>query len=109
MVEMIEIPKIEYERMIAALEDAEDNAAVERHLRNPEVGMPAELVARMIDGEHPIAIHREWRGLSGTALAKVAGVNRVQLLQIEKGQKSGSIETLKRISLALDVAVDDLI
>ena len=48
MVEMIEIPKIEYERMIAALEDAEDNAAVERHLRNPEVGMPAELVARMI-------------------------------------------------------------
>lgn len=109
MTEMITIEKAEYDRLVAALEDAEDNAAVAAHLAAPEEGMPADLVKRIIDGENPIAIHREWRGMSVAELARQAGVNRVQLLEIEGGRKNGSVATMKKLAVALGVMIDELV
>lgn len=109
MTEMITIQKTEYDRLVALAEDAEDDAAVATHLKSPEVGMPLELVKRMINGESALAIHREWRGLSATELSRQSGVNRVQIVDIEAGRKSGSIATLKKLAAALDISVDDIV
>ncbi|PYE80795.1 helix-turn-helix transcriptional regulator [Pseudoroseicyclus aestuarii] len=109
MTEMITIERAEYDRLVALAEDAEDNAAVAAHLREPEAGMPADLVKRMIAGESPLAVHREWRGLSQTGLAKASAVHRVQIADIEAGRRNGSVETMRKLADALDVAIDDLV
>lgn len=109
MSDTITISRAEYERLVALEEDAHDNAAVANYLSSPEEGMPIELVRRMIAGESALAIHREWRGLSQAALAKQSGVNRVQIVNIESGKNSGSLETVHKLATALDVKVDDLI
>ena len=54
-------------------------------------------------------VWREFRDLSQAALARAAGVNRVQIVEIEAGRNSGSVHTLRKLADALGVAVDDLI
>ena len=43
------------------------------------------------------------------ALARASGVNRVQIVEIEAGRSSGSVQTLRKLADALGVAVDDVI
>ena len=71
--------------------------------------MPAEYVYRMVDGEPPLRVFREWRGLSQNALAKKSGVNRVQIGDIEDRGKTGSVATLKKLAEALRITIDDLV
>ena len=71
--------------------------------------IPAIVVDRLIDGDPPLRVWREFRNLSQTALARASVVNRVQIVDIEAGHGSGSVHTLRRLADALGVAVDDLI
>lgn len=90
-------------------QDSEDLKAVADYRANPSEGIPAEFVNRMLDGESPIKVWREFRGLSQSALAKVSGVNRIQIGDIEDRGKTGSIGTLKKLADALGVQIDDLV
>lgn len=51
---------------------------------------------------------RQSRGLSQEKLAFKAGLNTSFLGQVERGQKSPTIETLYKISSALDARLDEL-
>jgi mRNA interferase RelE/StbE len=42
-------------------------------------------------------------------LFEKSGVNRVQIADIEAGRKSGSVETIRKLADALEVAMDDLV
>ena len=99
---------------LTALE--EDHAAIQAALaveariaRGEEELVPASVVDRLIDGEPPLRVWREFRDQSQAALARASGVNRVQIVDIEAGRSSGSVHTLRRLADALSVAVDDLI
>jgi len=70
---------------------------------------PAEFVKRLISGEHPVMLYRELRGLSQSALAEKSGVRQSLLSEIESGKKVGSVQTLKKLALALDTDIDDLV
>ena len=109
MNEMVTIPKDEYDRLLQAAEDLADLEAIRDHLENPEEGVPVEFVKRLIEGERPLAVFRAWRGLTQSALSAKSGVNRVQIVDIEAGRKTGSVATLKKLADALEVTVDDLI
>ena len=118
MTDMITIPKAEYEALLDRLEDAEDMQAVRAFdARVAAVGweettknfLPAELAWRVLDGEHPIRIWREHRGLTATALAKHAGIPQSYLSDIENRKKPGSVEAYGKLAAALEVTVDDLI
>ncbi|WP_249030804.1 helix-turn-helix transcriptional regulator [Roseinatronobacter thiooxidans] len=41
-------------------------------------------------------------------LARRSGVNRIQIIDIEAGRKTGSAATLKKLAMALQVDMDDL-
>jgi DNA-binding XRE family transcriptional regulator len=86
-----------FDRAIARLASGEDEL------------IPARYANRIIDGESPLRVYRDYRGLTQSALAERAAVNRVQIAEIEAGRKSGSIDTIKKLAEALGVAVDDLI
>lgn len=94
----------------------EDHAAIQAALaveariaRGEEELISADVVDRLIDGEPPLRVWREFRDQSQAALARTSGVNRVQIVDIEAGRSSGSVHTLRKLADALPVAVDDLI
>ncbi|MDB5540123.1 MAG: transcriptional regulator, family [Devosia sp.] len=112
MNEMVTIPKAEYERLLAAAEDLADIAAYDRAKAALAAGhdqlIPAEFANRLIAGESPVRVYREFRGLTQLALSEASGVNRVQIANIESGSKQGSVDTLKKLAGALGVSLDDL-
>lgn len=107
--ESITISRDEYDRLIDAKEDLEDLRAVHDWLANPGDSFPLEVIERLIAGEHPLTVMREWRGLSQNELADKAKVNRIQIGDIESRGKTGSVATLDKLASALGLTVDDLI
>jgi len=49
------------------------------------------------------------RGITRAELAQTAGVGRVQIVNMEKGARGGSIATMKKLADALGVTIDDLV
>ena len=92
------------------LEDLEAISRFDRKLAaGEEELLPAAMVRRMIDGEHPVRVWREYRGLTGAELAAFSGVSASYLSEIERSEKPGSVAAMKKLAAALGVSVDDLV
>lgn len=113
MNEMVTIPKNEYLRLKALEEDLADLQSVAEILQRLNVGeeelIPAAVVHRLLDGQAPLLVWREYRSLSQAELARRSGVNRVQIIDIEAGRKTGSVETLRKLASTLQIEIDDLV
>jgi DNA-binding XRE family transcriptional regulator len=112
MNEMVTIPREEYERLRAAAEDLADLQSYDRAKAALAAGtdelIPSNYANRLLDGESPLRVYRDLRGLTQVKLAERAGVNRVTVAEIETGRKQGSIASLRALAVALDVTLDDL-
>ncbi len=115
----VTLPRTEYEALISRLENAEDNAAIDRlearihrdHAKRRADYLPGELVARLVAGEHPIRVWRAHRGLTREALAAAAGVSPSYLTEIETRRKPGSLDAMIKGShgaLAVQAPLDDI-
>ena len=113
MNELVTIPKDEYLRLKALEEDLADLQSVSDILKRLDAGeeelVPALVLDRLLDGEQPLAVWRQHRGLTQAELARRSGVNRVQIIDIEAGRKTGSVETLRKLASTLDIDIDDLV
>ncbi len=49
-----------------------------------------------------------FRTVTSRHVARQSGVNRIQIIDIEAGRKTGSAATLKKLATALQVDMDDL-
>ena len=112
MNEMVTIPREEYDRLRAAAEDLADLQSYDRAkaalAAGAEERIPADYANRLLDGESPLRVYRDLRGLTQATLAEKAGVNRVTVAEIETGRKQGSVASLRALADALDVTLDDL-
>jgi len=112
MGEMVTIPREEYEALKEAREDLADLRAYDRAKAALASGVdelvPSDVVQRLLEGESPLRVWREYRGLSQTRLALKSGVNRVQIINIESGERNGSVATLRKLADALGVDLDEL-
>ncbi len=70
--------------------------------------VPHEIVKRLVAGEPPVRVYREYRGLAQRVLAERAGVAQSTLSLIEGGHRTGSAKLLRRVADALDVTIDDI-
>lgn len=106
------LPLADYERLVAAAEDAADARTCDDIRRRIATGeeerIPADYVKRIISGESPVRVFRDLRGLSAKALAEAAGISPAYLSQIESGQREGTLSTMKSLAEALGVSLDDL-
>jgi DNA-binding XRE family transcriptional regulator len=104
------IPFDDYLNLLERLEDKADAQAVaefhESYAAGREQLVPAAIVRRELEGESPIKLWREYRGLTQQELADISGISKPYLSQIESGKRQGTIETLSAIARALDVSLD---
>ena len=70
--------------------------------------VPADVGNAPLDGANPVRVWRKHRGMSAKVLAEKAGIAPAYLSQIETGRREGTIETMRRIAIALDLTLGDL-
>lgn len=95
----------DYEDLIDSLQ-AE---AIMARINAGEETWPLELVEARASGENSVRVFRKYRGMTMTQLAEAAGISQPYLSDIENGKKTGSVDVLKRIAVALKVDLDDLV
>ena len=107
------LPYEEYLQLIEQaelLEDIRDFDAISGAIeRGDEELIPSEVVHAILDGENPIKVWREYRGLTLQELADAAGISKPYLSQIETGKRTGTTEILSAIAKALDVSLDEVV
>ena len=105
------IPFSEWQQIVDRLEELEDIAdarQVSAAIAAGEETFPHEFSKRLVSGESPLKVWREYRGLTLDALGKLCGVSASAISQIETGKRSPSVELLANLSRALSCDMDDL-
>jgi DNA-binding XRE family transcriptional regulator len=83
--------------------------AIMARIQAGEETWPSELVQQLWEADSRIRVFRKYRGMTMAELATAAGISQPHLSDIENGKKTGSVEVLKRIAIALKVDLDDLV
>lgn len=108
----ITLRREDFEALLRSAEDAADLAAVEAHRTYEDrVGwetarrnyLTADEARRLLDGESPVRVWREKRGIKQRTLADAAEVAVSYLAEIEGGKKPGSAGALERIASILEM------
>ena len=107
--ESVILSKKSYEILLRYKEDLEDIRALKNYEVSGEEGFPSDVVERLVDGENPIKVYREYRGLTQLKLSERVGVQQSYITQLESGKKRGTVKVLKKIATALDLDLDDLV
>lgn len=105
--DVVVMPRARYEEIEELLEDRAALASF--HRTRDEESFPAEVANRLMDGDSPVRVFREYRGLKATALAAEIGKSRGYLSEIETGKKPGSVAVLRKIADVLEVGLDNLV
>lgn len=71
-----------------------------------EESFPLAVGERLVDGESPVKVFREHRGLTQAQLAAAAGTSAAYISQIERGDRNAGRGLLARIATALAVDLD---
>jgi DNA-binding XRE family transcriptional regulator len=107
--EMVVLRAADYERLVDLADEGEDvieALKVRARIEAGEGTAPGDVVRAMIvDGLHPIAAWRRYRGLSQAALARRSGLSQVWISRIERGGGHGSRDTRHKLATALDAPV----
>ncbi len=110
---LVVLPEAEFLSMREAMEDRADIEAINAFERKRAAGeeelIPAEVVNRILDGENKVRVWREYRGLTARDLATKVSVSASYLSQIETGTREGTVNLMKRIAAALDLALDEIV
>src|SRR3989338_11657265 len=105
------IPYQHYLKLLEALEIVEDIRNYKQGLlaiKEGEELIPGEIVDKLLDGENPIKVWREYRKMTQEDLAIKSGISKPYLSQLETGKRQGSASCLQAIAHALNVTIDDL-
>lgn len=70
--------------------------------------LPHDVVKRLVDGEPPLKVFREYRGMTQEALAGAANVSTGYVSQIERGTRQPSKKALAAFAAALNLDIEDL-
>lgn len=106
---------IPYARFRTIAPDAADAALSDEALfdhamaeKDDAAAIPHEVMVRLVDGENPLKVYREWRGLTQGALAAKIGVSEGYVSQVERGARTLSRKAVASAAVALGIAPDVL-
>jgi DNA-binding XRE family transcriptional regulator len=106
------LPYDEYIALRELAEDAEDAAALarfaKRYASGKEETVPVEVVDRLIAGEAPLRVWREFRGMTAAQVAAAVQITPAHVSKIESGKGDPSVALLKRLARVLRVDMEAL-
>lgn len=102
------LPYSEYVQLVEAAEDKSDLALYSEAMIANEESIPADVVNRLLDGESPVKVWREYRKLTQQDLADAGGVSGAYISLIESGQPA-SVKVMRAIARRLKVTLSDLL
>ena len=109
----VTLSRVDYEALVDAVSDAADvagsRAVMTDIARGDDEAVPVEISLRLISGENPVRLWREYRGMTSRALSVASKVGASYLSEIETGKKPGSVAAISRIAKILNVSMDDLV
>ncbi len=106
------LPRAEYERLKALSDEAAEDIGTARLVARAKKGdglrLPIAVVERLANGENPIRVLRQFRGLTQTELATAESVQITQnyLSDLENGKRKGPFELHRKIAACLRVPFD---
>ena len=108
---MAVLPEVEFRRLQEEAEELDDiraAQAAERRAEEGEENVPLELVDRLIAGDHPLRVWREYRGLSQQALGERVNLSKMTISGIETGRQDTNSKNWRALAAMLGVDVDDI-
>ena len=109
---LVVITSAEYDYLIATADEQADLRAYDMAKSALAAGeeemLPGEMVQRLFNGENPLRLWREHRGLSAKDLAQSAGLSAAYVSQIEGGKRDGTVGAYRKMAKVLRVTLDDL-
>lgn len=107
------VPWQEYETLVRKAEEFDDALAYDRAVseleEDREEHVPAEVVNRLVAGEPPIRVWREYRGRTQAELAARSGLSQSYVAMLERGVRHGTTDKLGRLAQALELDTEDLL
>jgi DNA-binding XRE family transcriptional regulator len=115
--EMVVLPRAEYDRLLglgAAVDEDTGTARViartdEAIARGEDVALPEDIWERLEAGENPLAVIRNWRGMTQTELTFRTDISQGYLSQAERGERQPTVGVLNQLAKALRVPVSILL
>ena len=107
--ELVVLPKAEYEALLAAAAEADEDAAdiALYDARKAELvsggALPEAVSMLLLRGNSRLKAIRLWREMAQTQLAEMAGIGQGYLSDLESGRRTGSSEVLLTLARHLDV------
>jgi DNA-binding XRE family transcriptional regulator len=109
--ELAILPRAEYEALVAAAADAEEDAAdaalydaCKAELGSDPKGiLPAEVSALMLRGERLATAIRKWRGLTQQEVAAKLGMSQGALSDIENGKHRTNVSAVRALARIYDI------
>jgi DNA-binding XRE family transcriptional regulator len=101
------IPIGDYEAMLDALDEVAGQKVFDAAAG--EESFPAAVADRLIAGESPLRVFREYREVSLRTLAEKAGISAAYLSEIETGKRDGTVATMQKLATALGLSLDDIV
>jgi transcriptional regulator with XRE-family HTH domain len=109
--ELAVLPKREYERLTARAAGEDVGTVKIVHATRAavaagtEVLLPKPIVDRLVGGENPIRVLREWREMIQAELAVAVGITQGYLSDLEAGNRKGPVALHQKFARALDVPI----
>ncbi len=107
------VPIDDFKRLRDAAESLEDAGDIEKFRARLAAGneelLPAEMVNRIVDGEGPLKVWREYRGIKPAKMAREVGISAGYYSELESGVKEGSLDVWRKLANALSVTLDDIL
>jgi len=100
------VPLDEWNALLARLEAVQDLA--DAKAAQDSEHFPVEFADRLLSGESPLRVWRNYRGLTLQALAETCGVTRQMLSMVEHGKAKPSVGLLGKLAGKLGCDMDDL-
>lgn len=109
---MAVLPEAEFIQLSDMAEENADIRAAMLAEARAEAGeeyVPHDLVQRILDGDAPLRVWREYRGLSQQALADRVGLSKMTISSLETGRQSTSIRNWRLLADALSIDLIDIL
>ncbi len=109
--DLVVLSRRDYDALMARAGDpgAEDAMSVRIIGETDEyTALPGEVMDRIIDGENPLKVLMDHRGMTQAELARASGLSQPFISKMVRGEVGGRGETMKALARALGVSEEIL-